>query len=311
MHCDSVTVCCESGGDMRSFTGQVSFEKLKRAGCLLQCFALFTEGENAAKDFEKFLAFYNAQLSLCPDILPVESYSDIEIAKKTGKIAAVLTVENLGFTGGDLSYIARLKKAGVKMASLVWNNANRYAYPNLVMRGGQPQFKEGCSDGLTELGKEAVSLLNENKIIIDISHLSDGGAEDILALSAAPVVASHSNCRSVCDVSRNLTDGQLKKLADKGGVAGLNFCYDFITSDDDADVFECLFRHYLHAVNCGGEDLPALGSDFDGIPPYDKMRDCTFVIKLLEYFKSRGVKSGALEKLAYGNFLRVFKEVVG
>lgn len=310
MHCDSVTVCCNEGGNLREFAGQVSFEKLKRAHCLLQCFALFTEGENTAKDFERFLAFYNAQISENPDILPVESYSDIEKAQKENKTAAVLTVENLGFTGGDLRYISRLKNVGVRMASLVWNTQNEYAYPNLVMKNGAPQFEKNCLKGLTELGREAVYELNKNKIIIDISHLSDGGVEDILALSSSPVVASHSNCRKVCNVSRNLTDSQLKKIADKGGVVGLNFCYDFITSDENADVFDLLYRHYLHAVNCGGEDLPAIGSDFDGIPPYNQMRDCTFVLKLLDYFKSRGVKEGALEKLAYGNFLRVFKEVI-
>lgn len=293
---------------MFGFAGQINFEKLKSAGCFLQCFALFTEGENAAKDFDKFLAFYNVQSAIAPHILPVESYSDIEKAEEEGKIAAVLTVENLGFTDGDLSRIPQLKEAGVQMASLVWNNANAYAYPNLVMNGGAPIVEARCALGLTELGREAVAELNKNGIIIDISHLSDSGAEDIFALSSAPVVASHSNCQSVCDVSRNLTDGQLKKIADKGGVVGLNFCRNFVGG---SNVFESLYNHYVNMVNAGGENLPALGSDFDGIPPYDEMRDCAKVPELLEYFYGRGVKCGSLEKLARGNFLRVFKEVVG
>lgn len=308
LHCDSVTVSCDAGGNFAAFSGQVNIGKLKNSGCAAQCFALFTQGENAAKDFERFAAYYNAQVAVDPCILPVERFSDIEKAEKQGKIAAILTVENLGFLNGDIGGIKRLKKSGVKMASLVWNFENELAFPNLIFKGGTPDFLARESRGLTDLGKAAVEELNANKIIIDISHLSDGGADDVLALSNAPVVASHSNCAAVCNVSRNLTDGQIKKIADKGGVVGLNYCRDFLGGES---VFDTLLAHYEHLVAVGGEGLPALGSDFDGIPAYDELRDCTFVPELLNFFNLRGVKSGALEKLARGNFYKVFKEVVG
>lgn len=308
LHCDSVTVSCNAGGNFSAFKGQVNLQKLKNSGCEAQCFALFTEGENAAEDFERFAAYYNAQIAVDPLILPVERYFDIQKAADSGKIAAILTVENMGFLKGDTGGIKKLSKAGVKMASLVWNSANELAYPNLIFKSGLPDFAARETRGLTELGKAAVKELNANKIIIDISHLSDGGAEDVLSLSTAPVVASHSNCAGVHNVSRNLTDGQIKKIADKGGVVGLNYCYDFIGGDS---AFERLFAHYKHLVKVGGENLPAIGSDFDGIPPYDELADCEKVPELLNFFESRGVKSGALEKLARLNFYRVFKEVVG
>jgi len=158
------------------------------------------------------------------------------------------------------------------------------------------------------LGKSAVEAMNEGKIIIDISHLSDGGVEDILNVSKTPVVASHSNAAAVCPVSRNLTDAQLKKIAQNGGTVGLNYCYDFI---GEGGVFENLYRHYSYMVKVGGEDLPSLGSDFDGIPAYPELADCTKVQALLEYFSRRGVSNRALEKLCYKNFLRVFEDVVG
>ncbi len=308
LHCDSVTVCCDSGGDMSCFSRQTNVQKLLKSGCAAQCFALFTDGENAAKDFDRYLAFYNAQIKVNPAILPVERYADIQKAQIQGRLAAVLTVENLGFLNGRIEAIAALAKSGVKMASLVWNNANAFAFPNLIFKDGCPDFAAREERGLTQAGRDAVAELNAHRIIIDVSHLSDGGVEDVLALSSAPIVASHSNCAAVCNISRNLTDGQIKKIADGGGVVGINFCRDFIGG---GDVFATLFEHYKRLVKVGGEDVPALGSDFDGIPPYPELADCTYVQSLLSYFEERGVSGKQLEKFARGNFYRVFKEVVG
>ncbi|MCM1545684.1 MAG: dipeptidase [Clostridiales bacterium] len=307
LHCDSVTESCKRGGEFASFAGQVNTLKLKKSGCAAQCFALFTQGENAAADFERFAAYYNAQIAVDPLILPVERYSDFEKAEKEGKIAAILTVENFGFLNGA-GGIKKLASLGVKMASPVWNFANAFAYPNLIFKGGVPEFEKREARGLTEAGKEAVAALNENRMIIDISHLSDGGVGDALALSTAPIVASHSNCAAVHNVSRNLTDMQIKKIADKGGVVGLNYCRDFIGGES---AFSGLLAHLKHLIKVGGEDVPALGSDFDGIPPYDELADCTLVPALFEYFSDGGLSGRVLEKLARGNFLRVFKEVVG
>ena len=89
MHCDSVTECCLRGGNMSDFNGQTNVKKLLESGCEAQCFALFTEGQNSAVDFDKFMAFYNAQIAVDPRILPAEQYSDIEKAEKRGKIARV------------------------------------------------------------------------------------------------------------------------------------------------------------------------------------------------------------------------------
>lgn len=323
MHCDSVTCACGSGESLSAFGGQVNTQKLNKSGCAVQCFALFTDGKTSAEDFERFLAFYSAQIAIDPHISPVYRFSDVQKAVKNGKVGAVLTVENLGFVGEDLTKIDSLAEVGVRMASLVWNNANALAYPNLIVKDGLPDFTAREGRGLTVLGKSAVERLNVNKIIVDISHLSDGGVEDVLEVSSAPVVASHSNSANVCNVSRNLTDLQLKRISDKGGAVGLNFCRAFavpgcaedelrgVSLTEKESAFEWLYRHYLNMVKVGGEDLPALGSDFDGIAPYPEMEDCTRVQDLLKYFSVRGVKSRALEKLARLNFERVFKEVVG
>lgn len=302
LHCDSLT----ARENFEEERAHVNLEKLKRAGAAAQCFAIYTDGKSAAEDFSRALARYKTLLKKNGESLsPVLCYDDFIEARKQGKIGAILTVENLGFIGGDVKRIDELKKSGVVMCSLVWNNANLFAYPNLVWKGEAPDFAARNARGLTKLGKEAVEKLNENRIIADVSHLSDGGVKDVLALSKFPVVASHSNAAAVCGVSRNLRDGQIKKIADKGGVIGVNFCKDFL---GQGEVFESVLNHIAHIVNVGGEDCIALGSDFDGIPTVDGLEDCTKVPILFEYLCAR-LSYKVVEKLAFSNFLRVLREI--
>ncbi|MBD5585435.1 MAG: hypothetical protein HDQ88_10165 [Clostridia bacterium] len=308
LHCDTLTVCADKGLQIVENDLQVSLEKLKKSCALAQCFAIFTNGKTARDDFEKYLSFYRQSMPKLKHIaVPIENFADFYECERTSKIGFILTVENLGFLGDDLDGIDRLKKEGVKMVSLVWNDENLLARPNLIFKDGLPQFslRERC--GLTPLGKEAVERLDANKIIVDISHLSDGGADDILADRKIPVVASHSNAQSVFDVSRNLSDDLIKKIAVTGGVIGVNFCKDFLGDDP----VESLTRHVKHIINVGGEDVIAFGSDFDGVPPYEEIPDCTRMQYILERLSGAGIAQRVLEKLARGNFLRVFKEVCG
>ncbi len=306
MHCDSLTACAEAGGSLTDFGGQVNIRKLKNAGCVLQCFAIFTEGADAGEKFAKSVAFYNRTLAE-GELRPALCYGDVLKAKAEGKTASVLTVENLGFTE-SAEEIKGLAGIGVRMASLVWNTPNKYAHPNFFYDGGVPDFYRREERGLTELGKAAVRELNKNGIIIDVSHLSDGGTEDILKLSTAPIVASHSNAHSVCGVSRNLTDDQIKKIADKGGVVGVNFCADFVGGDD---IFDGVYKHIKHIIEVGGEDAVAIGSDFDGMPAPKGLEDCEKTALLFDYLESRGIGGRTLDKFLSENFLRVFKEVCG
>lgn len=302
LHCDSLTVCADNGRSLSDGGAQADFSKLKKSGCSLQCFAIFTEGENAARDFYRYLSYYDGQVR-GDGATPVYSYADIARAESMDELACVLTVENLGFIGGDLNALEGLKAAGVKMASLVWNHANALAYPNLVFENGLPRFDKSSPEGLTPLGKEAVKRLEELKIIIDVSHLSDGGTDYILDNARAPVVASHSNSREVCPVSRNLTDAQIKKIADCGGVVGVNYCKDFLGGAP----LDAVYRHIARIMQVGGEDVVALGSDFDGIPAYAELSDCLKLEGLFSYLSKRGITPRQSEKLRYLNADRVFK----
>lgn len=302
MHCDTLTVCGGENHFLRG-GGQCSAEKLLSSGCAAQCFAVFTEGGDKAYEY---FSLYDKILKGHGDLLcPVLCHGDLSRAQSEGKLGCILTVENLGFLNSPRD-IPELSRLGVKMASLVWNNENQFAYSNLVFENGAPSFELRESRGLKPLGFKAVEMLDECKIIVDISHLSDGGAEDILRGRKIPVVASHSNCAKVCNVSRNLTDFQLKRIADCGGIVGVNFCPDFV----GGEIFEGTLSHILHVIDVAGEDTAALGSDFDGIPSPEGLEDCTKINKLFEKLSDK-LSPRVLEKVLYGNFTRVFKDVCG
>jgi membrane dipeptidase len=383
MHCDTLTACLKSGENLLDFNGQINLQKLAFAHCGAQCFAIFTQGQGAQSQFFAALGFYFSSLQKYKNYLvPVQTFSDIQRAEKEGKIASILTVENLGFAGGDVGIVPKLKAYGVKMASLVWNVPNQFGYPNFFSEVGASNFLKRCGKGLTPSGKEMVENLQQNNIIVDVSHLSDGGVDDVLAAAKKPIIASHSNCCKVQPHSRNLSDAQIKKIADVGGVIGVNFCPKFVVNTSDkcggnshyidnstgctsavaencckaangsnatlntttfgdsngcadnscmaekscctdnsigcigvavsgCDFFEGVKNHIKNLIDVGGEDVVAIGSDFDGMTPSPQLPSCESMQPLFDYLMSCGIPYRVVEKLARKNFFRLFKETVG
>ncbi|MDE7453881.1 MAG: dipeptidase [Clostridia bacterium] len=306
LHCDTLTKSFDEKLGIKDGGLQINLNKLKKSGCAAQCFAVFTEGEGADSRFGRYAEYFRSCMrKFGRDIKPVTNYSDLKYCLDGGGTGVILTVENLGFIK-SADEIDGLYSLGVRMASLVWNFENALACPNLLFEDGMPLFDKRESRGLTPLGREVIERLDDKGIIVDISHLSDGGAEEILDGRKIPLVASHSNCAAVCNWPRNLTDSLIKKIADCGGVVGVNFCKDFL---GEGDTFERVLDHIIHLIKVGGGDIIAFGSDFDGIPECEKLEGCEKMPELLNFLESRGVKGETLEKLAYKNFARVFKEV--
>ncbi|MCD8372503.1 MAG: dipeptidase [Clostridia bacterium] len=299
LHCDTLTVC-RDGEDADRFTKSVN--DLKNSGCKTQCFAIFTENKTEEQFFAYADYFWQEMRSLQDIAEPVLRRGDISRISGEGKLACMLTAENLGFLQGDPRGVYRIAKCGVKMASLVWNTQNAFACPNMIFKNGVPDFALREKRGLTSKGKEAVEIMNSCGIYADVSHLSDGGVKDVLEISSYPVIASHSNAYEVCPVCRNLTDGQIKAIADSGGLAGVNFCRDFLGFDD---IFEGVLAHIKHIVNVGGEDCVAFGSDFDGMSAPEGLETCRNMPDLLNYLDCN-LGGRLAEKIACGNFMRVF-----
>ncbi|MBO5327602.1 MAG: membrane dipeptidase, partial [Clostridia bacterium] len=308
LHCDSLTKSYDYINGINSNLLQASVQNLIDAGATAQCYAIFTSNANES-DFLKYVYHLKEQFTKYGQLIkPILNFNHLKEVEKEGKLGVILTVENLAFIKKDVEYINELSLAGVKMASLVWNYKNELAYPNVKFNNGTPNFALREKRGLTKLGRQAVELLDKNKIIIDLSHLSDGGVNEILKGRKIPVVASHSNAAAIKNVSRNLTDGQIKAVSNCGGVIGVNFCKDFV---GECNIFQGLLQHIKHLINVGGEDVVALGSDFDGIPEVKDLENCKKLPKLFSYLYNNGIKEELLEKFARKNFERVFKEVVG
>ncbi len=230
---------------------------------------------------------------------------DIERHIAAGRCAAVLTMEDARAVNGEMAKLRYFYDAGVRAMSLTWNAANCFGHPNTA-DAAKMQL------GLTDFGKQAMTEMNALGIIVDVSHLSDGGFWDVAALSAKPFAATHSNCRALCAHPRNLSDEMIRALADKGGVAGVNFAPQFLAPDaGDESRVEDICRHVLHFIKIGGEDCVGLGSDFDGIGGALEVGEPGQMHQIFDRLANKGVSARQMEKFTHGNVLRVFRDCCG
>lgn len=281
LHCDALT----QKGEL-----QVTRQALIEGGCLLQCFAAFVECRTGR--YERALALCDRFDALCRE----NGYNVVRRASdlREGVINAMLTVEEGGAIEGDLNKLNALYERGVRMLTLTWNHPNEIGYPNFPDYEGL--FAEGANfalretRGLTPFGRETVARMGELGMLVDVSHASDGVFWDVAHMSMkshVPFCASHSGAASVLDCARNLKDGQIRALADCGGVMGLYFCADFLADDGSAEAQRfALLANARAAIDAGGEDVLALGSDFDGIPPNAYLANPSFLPRLFDDFEA-------------------------
>ena len=208
-------------------------------------------------------------------------------------ISGFLSVEEGGIIGEDLEKLDELYELGVRFITLTWNYENAIGFPNFE---GKYQY-----EGLKPFGREVLEKMDDLGIVVDVSHLSDGGFYDIVKYGKRPFLATHSNSRKVQNHLRNLTDEMIKALANKGGLMGLNFCDLFL--DGDKSSVESMIRHFKHIVNVGGEDVIGLGTDFDGISEENlELKGVEDTPKLIDALEREGIKPRVIEKFAYKNF---------
>ena len=185
------------------------------------------------------------------------------------------------------------------MITLTWN------YPNGL---GEPHCGEQHKK-LTPKGIEFVEAMQDLGIIVDCSHLNDAGTEQLGDILDVPFIASHSNAREVTAHTRNLPDNLIKLIANKGGVIGLNFAQSFLGISPISRI-EDIVKHGLYLINKGGEDVVALGTDFDGIKPNTEIKDASEMYRLYDAFKEAGLSVEQCEKLFWKNADRLLKEIL-
>ena len=305
LHCDTIMQLLDhpDSGDLYRNTWKIDIEKLQKAHSKVQDFALFInlgETNDPYGRYEEMRNLCTTQIHLYGEhIQHVLSYQDVESVYESGKIGALMSIEEGGVLGGDLDKLKQAYQDGIRLITLTWN------YPNGL---GEPHCGEQHKK-LTPKGIEFVEVMQDLGIIVDCSHLNDAGTEQLGDILDVPFVASHSNAREVTAHTRNLPDNLIKLIANKGGVIGLNFAQSFLGTSPVSRI-EDIVKHGLYLINKGGEDVVALGTDFDGIKPNTEIKNASEMYRLYDAFKEAGLSVEQCEKLFWKNADRLLKEIL-
>ncbi len=222
MHCDTVYELLSENmpdQDLKKNHLKVDIEKMKRGGSMAQFFACFvpleeflgkSKHEQAYEYVRRMATYLKKQIWIYPDeIAFAGNGNDLDRNRKDGKISAFLTLEEGGVIHGELERVQGVYDMGIRLITLTWNYENCIGYPN-------SQEAQVMEQGLKPFGFSVVEEMNRIGMIIDVSHLSEGGFWDVVSHSKTPPVASHSNARALRNHRRNLSDEQIRALAEKG-----------------------------------------------------------------------------------------------
>ena len=262
-HCDTALVLLgddrNQAGSLRKNSGHIDLERAGKLGGYAQCFACFTtdlpeilKGISPIVLFERELATIQREMDKNSDLISiVYSTEEIEENRAAGKMSAILTLEGTAGIDYNPALLEDLWAIGFRVSSLGWNERNPLTGSNVT--GG----------GLTDLGREYVKEAQRLGMRVDVSHISDEGFWDIMKITNAPILATHSNSRAIFDHSRNITDDMFRAIRETGGVAGYNTCREFTGEPSDLDT---ICDHILHFMELDpdGKHI-ALGGDLDGV----------------------------------------------
>jgi membrane dipeptidase len=315
MHCDAVAAAFRDErplaagyGGRPPFAGaqqgHVDLPRLRQAGINVQFFALFPERlyypGNTLLQVLRLIDFANEAFTADPDVILIRSRRDLERCLNSGKLGALLTVEGGEALEGEIRMLRILQQLGVRGLGLTWNNRNDLA---------DGVGESGTGGGLTRLGRQVIAELNRLGMVVDVSHLSEAGFWETLELSRAPVIASHSNSSYVWEHRRNLTDSQIRGIAQNQGVIGVNLVPGFVGQPGAG--LEAVIDHIDHICELVGDDHAGFGCDFDGTDELVAgITDVTGWPALVEALRLRGYNEESVAKICGQNCLRVLRSVL-
>ena len=306
LHCDTALALLgqsmNEAGSLRKNALHIDLERAARLEGYCQCFACYTTpmmqerfGISPIVVFERELATIQREVDKNADMMRLAySADEIEENRQSGKMSALLTIEGPAGFDFDPALLENLHQIGFRISTLGWNEKNPLTGSNVT--GG----------GLTDRGREYVREAQRLGILVDVSHISDEGFWDIMDITQAPVIASHSNSRALCGHSRNLTDDMFRAICRTGGVAGINQYADFLGEAPTLDTVCDHIFHFLELdpdgthIALGGalDGCEAFAQGFTGIESYPALADCLL---------RRGTGETLVRNIFWNNALNVLR----
>ena len=292
------------------------FENIRKGGVEGSIFVLWADtsaGKDPDKTTRSMFRCVNDEIAEAEDLRIVKTYDEMLRARDEGIFYAFIGVEGMAYASYDTTF-ARFDEYydfGARHAMLTWNEKNGFGHG----------AASGSTEGLSSLGKSAVRRMIDRHMIVDVSHLNEAGFWDIARImDGRPFIASHSNCRALCDHPRNLTDDQLRAIRDANGCAGLNTWWAFVDPDPAKSNSCRLADHCEHMIDVMGIDHVGCGFDFcdyiEGDTDFSMgavrgLEDPSKIPSFFGILRERGMREDELAKIAYGNFHRIIREVIG
>ncbi|MBI2123329.1 MAG: membrane dipeptidase [Armatimonadetes bacterium] len=302
LHSDTLLDVASGKRDVftRGSRGHIDIPRLREGGVDVQVFAAYIDPREAHRGLARaneLLDAFDRFTAANPDLLSrVLTAAEVDARVGEGMVAAVLSIESGDAVQGNPANVDRLYRRGVRIMSLTWNNSTALA-------DGASEQKHG---GLTQTGRQVLARMQALGMIIDVSHLSEKSFWDVLGATRGPLIATHSNAAGLTPHARNLSDEQLRALAARGGVVGVNFYPGFTGGPTLTHVL----AHVDYLVRTMGVDHVALGSDFDGFTQtVAGLEDVSRLPNLTAGLLARGYPREDIKKILGGNALRVFKQV--
>ena len=302
---------------MKSVIKQRHLDRFRQGGLTGGVFIIWADPPHDQRARERMiesLGAMSAELWENQDIIQVVTEpDDFAAAEAAGKLGVMLGLEGLSGIGTNVEMLYAFERMGFRLAMLTWNELND-------LSTGPTQDP---TRGLTDYGREAIRIMNELKMIVDVAHTNEKSFWDILETSSAPVIASHSNVREICDVPRNLWDEQIDAIRQGGGMVGINAFNEFVSHDREEQTLSRLVDHIDYLVERMGIDHVGFGFDFDDFLNLDTLasfcaspdhglqglQNIGDAPNMLAELKRRGYSPAEIRKLSGENFVNFYRRV--
>lgn len=279
-HCDTLYWVCDKGGNVRENKYNTDIKRMKEYRAYSQIYAMYIAP-----------GFYDNPKARMNALYDVYAKSDFRGIKPYLSLEGGEVIESLE----DIDY---LHSIGVRCATLTWNSSNKIC-------GGADE----PDNDLTQFGRDVVRKLNEKGILIDVSHLNDKSFYSVAEIATLPLIATHSNSRTICNHRRNLTDEMFKIICESGGCVGINLYPPFVKDAGKCNVQDIIV-HIKHFLSLGGENHIGIGADFDGVENNlpEGVDGCQDLYKIFDKMVELGYSEDIIEKITHRNFESVFTE---